>query len=105
MAYTKQTWNQNELVTSAKLNHMEDGIAGLSYSIEIETTDWVSASSTFTYTYTATGLTDSDDINYSITSGEEYIQSAITVTTGTNTLTFTTSIKPTGTIGLIIFTI
>lgn len=27
MAYTKQTWTSGETVTSAKLNHMEDGIA------------------------------------------------------------------------------
>jgi hypothetical protein len=28
MAYTKQTWKTGDVVTSAKLNHMEDGIAG-----------------------------------------------------------------------------
>lgn len=28
MAYTKNTWNTGDIVTSEKLNHMEDGIAG-----------------------------------------------------------------------------
>ena len=28
MSYTKQTWQSGDKVTSAKLNHMEDGIAG-----------------------------------------------------------------------------
>lgn len=28
MAYEKQTWAKGDVVTSAKLNHMEDGIAG-----------------------------------------------------------------------------
>lgn len=28
MAYEKQTWQTGDVVTSAKLNHMEDGIAG-----------------------------------------------------------------------------
>ena len=28
MAYEKQTWQSNELLTSEKFNHMEDGIAG-----------------------------------------------------------------------------
>ena len=27
MAYTKNTWTDGDIVTSAKLNHMEDGIA------------------------------------------------------------------------------
>lgn len=27
MAYTKNTWNTGDIVSSAKLNHMEDGIA------------------------------------------------------------------------------
>lgn len=30
MAYEKQTWQTGDVVTSAKLNHMEDGIAGAS---------------------------------------------------------------------------
>lgn len=28
MSYEKQTWAKGDIVTSAKLNHMEDGIAG-----------------------------------------------------------------------------
>lgn len=28
MSYEKQTWQTGDVVTSAKLNHMEDGIAG-----------------------------------------------------------------------------
>ena len=28
MAYTKNTWNTGDIVSSQKLNHMEDGIAG-----------------------------------------------------------------------------
>ncbi len=28
MSYDKQTWKSGDVVTSAKLNHMEDGIAG-----------------------------------------------------------------------------
>ena len=28
MAYTKNTWNTGDIVTSEKLNHMEDGIEG-----------------------------------------------------------------------------
>lgn len=28
MSYEKQTWQSGDIVTSAKLNHMEDGIAG-----------------------------------------------------------------------------
>lgn len=28
MPYSKQTWQTGDVVTSAKLNHMEDGIAG-----------------------------------------------------------------------------
>lgn len=28
MAYEKNTWETGDIVTSAKLNHMEDGIAG-----------------------------------------------------------------------------
>ena len=27
MAYTKQTWNNGDIITAEKLNHMEDGIA------------------------------------------------------------------------------
>lgn len=27
MAYTKQTWNNGDIITADKLNHMEDGIA------------------------------------------------------------------------------
>lgn len=27
MAYSKQVWSSNELITEAKLNHMEEGIA------------------------------------------------------------------------------
>ena len=27
MAYTKNTWNTGDIVSSQKLNHMEDGIA------------------------------------------------------------------------------
>lgn len=28
MAYTKNTWTDGDIVTSEKLNHMEDGVAG-----------------------------------------------------------------------------
>lgn len=28
MSYEKNTWNKGDVITSAKLNHMEDGIAG-----------------------------------------------------------------------------
>lgn len=27
MAYTKQTWNNGDIITADKMNHMEDGIA------------------------------------------------------------------------------
>lgn len=27
MAYAKQTWNNGDVITADKLNHMEDGIA------------------------------------------------------------------------------
>ena len=30
MSYEKQTWQAGDTITSAKLNHMEDGIAGAS---------------------------------------------------------------------------
>ena len=35
MAYDKQTWQSGDVVTSAKLNHMEDGIAGSSDCLAI----------------------------------------------------------------------
>jgi len=35
MAYTKQTWQTGETITQEKLNHMEDGIADASNSIEL----------------------------------------------------------------------
>ena len=28
MSYTKQTWQTGDIITAAKLNHMEDGISG-----------------------------------------------------------------------------
>lgn len=28
MSYTKQTWANGDIITAAKLNHMEDGIVG-----------------------------------------------------------------------------
>ena len=36
MGYEKNTWARGDVVTSAKLNHMEDGIAGVVASIPIE---------------------------------------------------------------------
>lgn len=105
MSYSKHIWNANELVTSDKLNYMEDGIAGLSYTVTIAETDWVSASNTFTYFYTAIDLTSTDEINYVVNSGEENILSAITVTGGTDSLTFSTAVKPAGSVTITIFTI
>ncbi len=29
MAYEKQTWNDGDIITKEKLNHIEDGIAGI----------------------------------------------------------------------------
>lgn len=37
MAYDKQTWVRGEKVASAKLNHMEDGIAAISANGAIDT--------------------------------------------------------------------
>jgi len=41
MSYTKQTWAGGDTVTSAKLNHMEDGIAGAGPDLvfEVDSTD------------------------------------------------------------------
>lgn len=42
MAYEKQTWQTGDVVTSAKLNHMEDGIAAAGHIVgtRIDETDW-----------------------------------------------------------------
>ena len=42
MAYVKQTWQTGDVVTSAKLNHMEDGIANACINIgsHMDETDW-----------------------------------------------------------------
>lgn len=39
MAYTKNTWVTGDIVTSAKLNHMEDGIEGAYEVMVIDNTD------------------------------------------------------------------
>lgn len=39
MAYTKNTWTDGDIVTSAKLNHMEDGIEGAYEVMVINDTD------------------------------------------------------------------
>ncbi len=39
MAYTKNTWADGDIVTSAKLNHMEDGIANADGIMVINDTD------------------------------------------------------------------
>ena len=38
MAYTKNTWNTGDIVSSQKLNHMEDGIADASAMMVISVT-------------------------------------------------------------------
>lgn len=45
MAYEKQTWASGDVVTSAKLNHIEAGIGASTFVITLTTED--------TYTYTA----------------------------------------------------
>lgn len=42
MAYEKQTWQTGDVVTSAKLNHMEDGIAAAGHIVgtRIDETDY-----------------------------------------------------------------
>ncbi len=39
MAYTKNTWNTGDIVSSQKLNHMEDGIADAGGIMVINNTD------------------------------------------------------------------
>lgn len=39
MAYTKNTWETGDIVSSAKLNHMEDGIADAGGVMVINVTD------------------------------------------------------------------
>lgn len=39
MAYTKNTWTDGDIVTSEKLNHMEDGIANAGGIMVINDTD------------------------------------------------------------------
>lgn len=34
MSYEKNTWNKGDVITSAKLNHMEDGVEGINMSYE-----------------------------------------------------------------------
>lgn len=46
MAYSKQTWVRGEKVASAKLNHMEDGIAAISANGAIDTANLAPASVT-----------------------------------------------------------
>ena len=46
MAYSKQTWVRGEKVASAKLNHMEDGIAAISANGAIDTANLANASVT-----------------------------------------------------------
>lgn len=53
MAYSKQTWQSGDTITAAKLNHMEDGIAGagletfeVNFSVDVDTLA-VSADKTF----------------------------------------------------------
>lgn len=36
MAYTKQTWVDGEVITAGKLNHIEDGLAGVAMVIDAE---------------------------------------------------------------------
>lgn len=41
MSYEKQTWQTGDVVTSAKLNHMEDGIAAGGGALVVNVTDGV----------------------------------------------------------------
>lgn len=39
MSYIKQTWANGDVISAAKLNHMEDGIAGAGGVLYVGTTD------------------------------------------------------------------
>ena len=48
MSYIKQTWANGDIITAAKLNHIEDGIASSSNVVIFETTMSNPSSPTFT---------------------------------------------------------
>jgi hypothetical protein len=72
------------------------------YTISIPVSSWI-GNSPYTYTYTATGMTAAKELGYTMNSGADSLQSAITVTAGAGTLTFSTAVKPTNTITITIF--
>lgn len=72
------------------------------YTISIPVFSW-EGSGPYIYTYTATGMTAAKELGYIMNSGADALQSAITVTGGAGTLTFSTAAKPTNTITITIF--
>ena len=98
------TYNSSDnSVTINNTNSSTPASDTISVSCSIATSDWTQDQTTEQYTYTqsVTDITSGTEIFYSINGNGYYnLGSELTIETGQNEVTFTTSVLPTGTISL-----
>lgn len=105
MAYIKNTWVSNDLISAEKLNHIEEGIiiaSARAWTIDIATSDWTSSSGSFVYSAALENIDVATYIAADIKNGSSYVMADIDWETKNGELVFTTATKPTGTITLLV---
>lgn len=79
--------------------------AAKAYRIVLNTTDWTSTNSGFSAAVNATGMTANTELSYTIDESKTYLKSNLEVEPGSGVLVFTTAVKPTGTLNIVIWTV
>ena len=93
---------KDKLVTVEGLTEAYNSLRVPSVEIQITTGQW-SGSGPYTFTANVSNVTSSTFINAQVDSSISYLQSDLTVTTGTGTVTFSTASLPTGTVNVTVY--
>lgn len=106
MAYEKHTWQSNELVTAEKLNHIEQGIAGVITAplvVNIPTGQWSGSGSDYYISVTASNVTaDSILVPTCDRASEELLKGSVWCVPAAGSFTIHTNAIPAGTITIMV---
>ena len=103
MSYTPNIWSSTDLITAAKMNHIEEGIlsaAARAWEISIPVASWELDDETNKYTYTAEleNIDEATWIDINLGNSKSFIQSDLEWETGSDIVTFYVKNLPTGTL-------